>query len=92
MQAHGIELTVTIQDKVHVGHRLARMQIACNHLDESFCLYPQLTRVSLVETGDSRIDKLTPVIADNAPKNRIDMIARKTDMAKPHHGKVESLL
>ena len=46
----------------------------------------------MVETGDLRIDKLTPVIADNAPKNRIDMIARKTDMAKPHHGKVESLL
>ena len=48
--------------------------------------------MALVETGDSRIDRLTPVRAYNAPKNRIDVIARRTDITKPHHGKVESLL
>ena len=89
---HRREFTVTIQNKVHVGHWLARMQIACNHLYESFYSHPKLIEVTFMETGDSRSDILTPVMAVSAPRKRMDMIARNTDMMRPHHGKVESLL
>lgn len=45
-----------------------------------------------METTDLRIEILMPVMADNAPRKRMDIVAKRMDMTKPHHGKVESLL
>lgn len=45
-----------------------------------------------MEAGNSRIEKVIPDMANNAPRKRMHMIAKRTDMTKPHHGKVESLL
>ena len=47
--------------------------------------------MSPIGSGDSRIERPIPVIANNAPKKMMDIMARSTDITKPHHGSVESL-